>query len=162
MHLIVRRYEPGDEHGVIRVFASSVRTIAPAKYSEEQVRAWLAGRRDPIAWAKRMRNRVTFVACNGNAIVGWIEMEADGHVDFLYCSAEAAGKSVAGGLYDALLPVARELGLRRLFSEASHFAESFFSKRGWTVDAREVVVRETIEIARARMSLVLPEKKPAP
>ena len=152
-NVIVRKYEAGDEHAAIGVFEQSVREIGPAKYSAEQVAAWLSGNGDPKAWAMRMLGRETFVALDGGRVVGWIEMENDGHVDFLYCSPEAAGQGVAGALYDALLARAREMRLPRLFSEASRFAESFFLKRGWKLDAREVVERQGIEIQRARMSL---------
>lgn len=153
--MIVRRYEAGDEHAAIGVFVQSVRVIGPSKYSTAQVDAWLSAHRDPQAWAMRMLGRETFVALDGGRVVGWIEMENDGHVDFLYCSPEAAGQGVAGALYDELLARVREMRLPRLFSEASRFAEPFFLKRGWKVDAHEVVVRQGIEIQRARMSLEL-------
>ena len=160
--MIIRRYKAGDEDGAIDVFLRSVRELGPAKYSQEQVCAWIAGRRDPALWAARMSGRETFVACDDERIIGWIEMESDGHLDFLYCAPEAAGKGVAGALYDVLIARAHENGLGRLFAEASRFAEPFFLKRGWSIDAREAVVREGVEIERARMSLVLtgPERGP--
>ena len=103
-----------------------------------------------------MRENETFVAVRDDDVpVGWIELETDGHVEMLYCAPEAAGSGVAAQLYAEAEALARERGLTHLTTDASRFAESFFCKHGWRVDARETVTRFGVSIQRARMTKTL-------
>ena len=154
----IRPYQPGDEQAIVAVFLRSILELGPAKYSDKQVKAWTAcapQQADSEAWGERMRSRETLVAVEGEKILGWIELVRSGHLDMLYCAPEAAGRGVADELYAAIVARARELGVASLFTEASLFAESFFRKHGWKLDEREVVIRNDVEIPRARMSLEL-------
>ena len=157
----IRRYREGDAEPLCVLFFRSVREVGPAKYDDAQVRAWAHDVPDATAWGERMRENETFVAlANGDVHVGWIELEADGHVEMLYCAPEAAGRGVAASLYSAAEAVAHERGLSRLTSAASRFAESFFCKHGWAVDERETVTRFGVGIQRARMSKSLQTDRP--
>lgn len=152
----VRRYRDGDAAALCDIYFRSVREVGPAKYDDAQVRAWAHEMPDATAWGKRMRENGTFVAVrNGDVPVGWIELEADGHVEMLYCAPEAAGHGVAARLYAVAEALARERGLAKLTTAASRFAESFFAKHGWAVDERETVTRSGVGIQRARMSKTL-------
>jgi len=152
----IRRYREDDAAALCELFFRSVREVGPAKYSDAQVRAWAHDVPDAAAWGRRMRKNDTFVAVrDGHVPVGWIELVTDGHVEMLYCAPEAAGGGVAAQLYAAAEALARERGLMHLTTAASRFAESFFRKHGWTVDARETVTQFGVEIPRARMSTIL-------
>ena len=157
MDITIRGYREGDAKALIDVFERSVRTIAPSKYSDLQVAAWLSPRRDVVAWNRRILPREAYVAQRKDGrLVGWIEMELDGHVDMLYLGPEAAGKGVGDMLYAVLLAGARKLGIKKMHTEASRFAESFFRRHGWRVEKREAIMRGGIAIDRARMSIELP------
>ena len=153
--MTVRRYRETDAAALCEIFFRSVREVGLAKYDDAQVRAWAHDVPDAAAWGKRMHANETFVAVRDDVPVGWIEMEADGHVDMLYCAPEAAGRGVAAQLYAAAEGLAHERGLARLTTAASRFAESFFRKQGWNVDERETVTRFGVGIQRARMSKTL-------
>ena len=153
MDISIRGYRDGDAPALIEVFERSVRVLAPAKYSDMQVAAWLSGSRDARVWNRRILDREAYVAEKRDGrIVGWIEMENDGHLEFLYCSPDAAGKGIADMLYAVLIAGARKLGVKKLNTEASRFAESFLSRHGWRVDRRESIHRAGIRIDRALMS----------
>jgi putative acetyltransferase len=66
-------------------------------------------------------------------VLAFGDLEADGHIDFLYAAPEAVGKGVAAALYDELETAARERGIARLYSEASEAARRLFLKKGFTV-----------------------------
>jgi putative acetyltransferase len=154
--MTVRRYREGDAAALCDIFFRSVRELGPAKYDAAQVRVWAPDVPDTVAWGRRMRENATFVAVHDDgAPAGWIELEANGHVEMLYCAPDAAGRGVAALLSAAAERVARERGLTRLTTDASRFAESFFLKQGWTVDEHETVTRFGVEIQRARMSKTL-------
>ncbi|HET9028556.1 MAG TPA: GNAT family N-acetyltransferase [Candidatus Aquilonibacter sp.] len=152
----VRSYQLGDAPALIELFERSVRDVGPARYSPAQVSAWLRGARDPQHWHERLAEREAYIAQTPDGtVLGWIEMELDGHLDYLYCAPEATRSGVADVLYAVLIAGARKLGITRLTTEASRFAESFFSRHGWQLDRREVITRDGVEIDRARMSVAL-------
>lgn len=157
MHFTIRGYRTGDASALIEVFERSVAGLAPAKYSDMQVAAWLSGTRDARTWHARIHPREAYVAEGTHGrLLGWIEMELDGHLDFLYCVPEAARTGIADTLYAVLVAGARKLGVKRLHTEASTLAESFFLRHGWSLDARETITRAGVAIPRARMSYRIP------
>jgi putative acetyltransferase len=81
--------------------------------------------------------RYVFVATNGDGrIVGYVDLEADGHIDHLYCLPEAVGQGVASALYDHLEALAEFQGINEIRVEASEAARRFFEKKGFAVTAR--------------------------
>ncbi|MGC2404893.1 MAG: GNAT family N-acetyltransferase, partial [Candidatus Cybelea sp.] len=150
----IRPYKPGDEDALVRVFRRAVFEMASSKYQEPQIRAWLTCGPTSASPRDDILNRDGFVAIGGGEILGWIELFEDSHIDRFYCVPEVCGKGVADDLYAAALDWAQSRGIKRLYCEASLFAESFFGRHGWSVDGRETVVCEGIEIECARMSVV--------
>ena len=156
MDFKIRAYEEEDAQGLIDLFERSVSRIGPAKYKTEQVAAWLGGSRDAGTWNARILPREAYVAHDPRGrLLGWIEMDLDGCIDYLYCAPEASRQGVADVLLTVLLVGARKLGIRKCTTAASLFAESFFRRNGWTVTQWETINREGIELPRARMSLVV-------
>jgi putative acetyltransferase len=149
----IRRFRDSDTAGLIALFKRSVLELGPKKYSVEAAREWAGGEKNVDGWRERMQQSETFVAEDENGeLLGWIEFERDGHLDMLYCSPEAAGTGVAQQLYDVALKRAREMNIERFFAEASRFSEPFFLKNGWTIEFREALLRNGVEIPRARMA----------
>ncbi|HEY1655541.1 MAG TPA: GNAT family N-acetyltransferase [Candidatus Tumulicola sp.] len=156
---VVRRFESPDAASVCEIFFRSVREVGPAKYEPAQLEAWAPRLPDPETWRRRCLELVTFVADDdAGETVGWIAMTREGCVDMLYCLHEATRRGIASELYVAVERSALDLGLPRLTARASAFAESFFKKRGWTVDERETVDCNGTPIERAVMSKILPRR----
>ena len=155
MAVIIRRFRLGDEIALAHIFQRSVSTIASAKYREDQVAAWLQSGPGGDELRERMRSREAFVAEDGGELIGWIDLLPNGHIDMLYCIPERSRGGIAEMLYAEVEKRARAMGISRLHSEASLFAEAFFKRHGWEVDERERVVRLGVTIVRARMSVAL-------
>ena len=136
----IRYYEAGDALQIARLFYETVRSVNRAHYSEEQVQAWAPEAPDPEAWHARMADRLTFVAEGGGEVVGFAELEEDGHLGMLYVRKDAVGRGVGRRFYRAVEREARGLGLGRIFTEASITARPFFERRGFRV-VREQTVR---------------------
>lgn len=60
------------------------------------------------------------------------DLEADGHIDHLFCRPDVAGTGVTSALYDRLENIGRDLGLQLLYVEASEPARRFFERKGFT------------------------------
>ena len=138
----IRDYQAPDAPKIARLFYETVRSVNRADYSEEQVRAWAPGLPDREEWHARMAGRRTLVAEEGGEVVGFAELEEDGHLDTLYLRKDAVGRGVGRRLHEAIEREARALGLGKIFTEASITARPFFERRGFrVVRERTVTVR---------------------
>ena len=152
---VVRDYEPGDAEPICRLFYETVRTVNLGDYSPEQVRAWAPEIPDPAAWHERMSGRHTLVADEGGEIVGFAELEESGHLDMLYCRADAVGRGVGSLLYAAVEGRARGLDLARISTEASITARPFFGRHGFAVLRRNTVWQEGTALTNFSMQKAL-------
>jgi putative acetyltransferase len=134
----VRPYRDGDADALAAVFERAVRAIGPRDYSPAQVEAWIG----PEPRAGRFRaamadGRSCWVALDdAQRVTAFVDLEPDGHIDFLFADPEVAGRGAASDLLDVLERTARERGLTRLYVEASEAARRFLLKRGYEVERR--------------------------
>ena len=112
MTFTIRRYEAADAGAVADVFFRSVREVAASDYDEAQRMAWMPELRSAgqiHGWAGD--GRLVLVAVDdGDRVVAFTDLEADGHVGHLFCAPEAAGRRVAARLCDAVEAAARAQG----------------------------------------------------
>src|SRR4051794_35205999 len=83
-NLGIRNYEAGDAPEIVRLFFETVRSVNRADYSEEELHAWAPSVPDPDEWHSRMVGRWTLVAEESGEVLGFAELESDGHLDMLY------------------------------------------------------------------------------
>lgn len=153
--VIVRDYGRGDARDICRLFYETVRTVKLGDYSPDQVRAWAPDPPDPDAWHARMSGRHTLVAEGDGEVVGFAELEEDGHLDMFYCRWDVVGRGVGSLLYAAVEDKAGDLGLDRIFTEASITARPFFERKGFAVLGRNTVVRRGVELTNFSMEKFL-------
>lgn len=132
---VIRRYRKADASALAQLYFDSVRTLGPRRYTSEQVLAWAPAPADPaIVHARAADGRHTLVVASADGtVLGYGDLEQDGHIDHLYCRPEAAGSGIASALLDALTAQATASGIQHLFVEASELARGLFEKRGFTV-----------------------------
>lgn len=155
--MTVRPYRPEDAAAVAEVMFRSVREVARDDYSAAQVEAWLPDLPTEEGVARRVADgRRTWVATDAHgAVVGYIDLEADGHIDHLFCAPGAVGRGVGSRLYEAVARAAAEQGLRRLRVEASESARRLFERKGFVLEERRVQERRGVSIHNYAMSKVL-------
>jgi putative acetyltransferase len=159
----LRGFAPGDGVQLADVFFRSVREAALADYSPAQLRAWAPVAPDP-AWieARAADGRFLVVAVNADEeIVGYADLEADGHVDHTYCRPDVVGRGVGARLYDRLEEHARSAGIERLFVEASEPARRLFARKGFAVLRRQDLVVRGVAIHNYVMEKHLRPEPPA-
>jgi putative acetyltransferase len=152
----IRDYAASDAPEIARLFFETVRSVNRADYSEEQVETWAPGVPDPKEWHARMNGRRTLVAEEGGKVVGFAELEGDGHLDMLYAREDAVGWGVGRGLYEAVEREARSQGRGRIFTEASITARPFFERRGFRMVREESVVVRGVSMTNFVMEKDLP------
>lgn len=129
----IRAYSEADLDALIELFAGSVRRVASRDYSPAQIEAWAPVAVNREHWATRLGSRPTYVAEAGGQIVGFSDLEPDGHIDMLFVHADHQGQGVARALLDHIHARAHEKGIDRLFTEASITARPFFERSGFEV-----------------------------
>jgi putative acetyltransferase len=144
MAVTIRPYAPRDAIAAAQLYLRSVEAIGPRDYTAAQVDAWASLAPTPEQLHARFSDgRAVFIAADAaDAPAGFMDLEADGHIDMLYCAPKAVGAGVAAALYEAVETLARDRGVARLYSEASEAARRFFLKRGFVV-----LHRRDLEIA---------------
>jgi putative acetyltransferase len=134
----IRSYQAKDATELPAIFRRAVRAIAPRDYSPAQVAAWAS--RTPSAehiHALYTDGRTALIATDDDdRPIAFGDVEADGHINMLYCAPEAAGTGIASALYERIEQEMRRRRVRRAHVEASEAARRFFLKMGFAVVAR--------------------------
>jgi putative acetyltransferase len=148
----IRAFHPDDAPTLLTLFRDTIRRVNARDYSPGQIRAWASDEIDAAEWAARFAGRFVAVAESGGRIVGFAELETDGHIDRFYVSADHQRLGVGRALLGAIAEEARRLGIGRLFTEASVTARPFFERQRFEILAPQVVVSRGVEFRNDRMS----------
>ena len=134
----IRPYRDADAAGLAIVFERSVRAIASRDYSPAQIEAWIGTEPREARFREKMGDgRRCWVAVDTTGrVTAFVDLEADGHIDFLFTDPDVAGRGVTTALLEVLEQAARDDGVPRLYVEASEPARRFFLKRGYSVVQR--------------------------
>ncbi|MEH1990972.1 GNAT family N-acetyltransferase [Nostoc sp.] len=109
-------------------------------YTEEQVAAWAPANMDIEVWIKSLGSKFTYVA-EEDKIIGFGELEANGHIDRFYCHKDFQRKGVGKKILEQIELKAKSLGVEKLFTEASITAKPFFESQGFIVIKKQEVER---------------------
>ncbi|MEI8288340.1 MAG: GNAT family N-acetyltransferase [Verrucomicrobiota bacterium] len=146
-----RQYEPADLPQVIEVYSTSIRCLAAAYYTADQLAAWAPAIPDVARWQQRLDLLHTFVAEENGVLAGFASYEKSGHLDFLFTHPEFARRGVATQLYLKVESALRAAGVPEMFTEASLAARPFFEHHGFRLDAEELVECRGARLRRFRM-----------
>lgn len=147
----IRRFKPGDEAALFRVFFTAIHEVAVRDYSREQVAAWAPADFDVGLWASRMQEIQPFVAVLGNEIVGYADVQDYGYIDHFFVSGSYPRQGIGTRLMVRIHDEAQSLGLTELTSNVSKTAEPFFVLHGFHVVERGFPVRRGVTLQNALM-----------
>jgi len=121
-----------DARAVEAIMLAAIREIGSRRYSAEQIEAW-HGRATNFDVAARVdAGASVLVAADSDDVpVAYALIERDGHFDHLYCHPRHSGNGLGTRLIAAAEDLAAQLGVRRLFTEASELAAPVFERAGY-------------------------------
>ncbi|GAP94859.1 GNAT family N-acetyltransferase [Leptolyngbya sp. NIES-2104] len=137
--MLIRLFRPEDADQIATLFHETVREVNVRDYSIAQVQAWSPDDLYFRDWAIVCTERFTYVAESEGRILGFGELEADGHIDCFYCHKDYQRCGIGRSVYQAIEFKAHEMNVDRLFTEASITAKPFFQSLGFTVIAEQEV-----------------------
>jgi putative acetyltransferase len=149
--MIIRRFQPGDEAALFRVYYSAIHLIASRDYTREQIDAWAPKEPDMELWKKRMKGICPFVVELGSQIVGYADVQSNGYIDHFFVSGTHPRQGIGTLLMNRIHEEALKLGVTELTSNVSKTAEPFFSLHGFFVVERGFPVVRGVALQNALM-----------
>ena len=137
----VRTYEISDTKQIVKLFYDTVHEVNIRDYTKAQVDAWAPANIDLETWTKSLNSKYTFVAEEADKILGFGELEASGHIDCFYCHKDFQRQGVGRIILGKIDAKARSLGIKKLYTEASITAKTFFESQGFMVVKKQEVER---------------------
>lgn len=138
--MIVREYRTEDCQALAKLFYDTVHTVNAKDYSKEQLDVWASGRVDLEAWDRSLREHFSFVAAEGETVVGFGDIDKTGYLDRLFVHRDYQKRGVATALCDRLEQAVQGT----VVTHASITARPFFEKRGYRVVKEQQVERQGI------------------
>ena len=151
MNATIREVNDGDYAAIGRLFFDTVRSINLQDYTPQQVAAWAPAVWPAEDWRRRLAGQVVLVAVEESVLVGFISVEKNGHIDFLFVHKDRQRQGIASALLACALEQAHLLNLSRVFTESSITAKPFFERHGFLVTKPEDVVRHGVTLRRYHM-----------
>jgi len=147
----IRRYKVGEESDIWNLFYDTVHQVNSRDYTPEQIEAWAPSLDAPQNWVFRLQQKRPFVAVQEGRILGFAELENNGHIDCFYCAYDFQRKGVGSALFSMIEDEAKHLGLSKLFTEASITAVKFFKSQGFEVSREQVVRHNDVDFTNYEM-----------
>jgi N-acetylglutamate synthase-like GNAT family acetyltransferase len=127
----VRTYKSEDAEEIAELFYQTVRTICGKDYTPKQVEAWAPEDASIEKWRARLTSKNTLVAVEEGKVLGFAELESDGHIDCFYCHHAYQRRGVGSLLFSSIEEIAKEIGVSMLFADVSITAKKFFEAQGF-------------------------------
>lgn len=137
--ILIRKYRPGEETILRKLFFDTIRNINIKDYSKEQVLAWAPEDYDKNDWSQRIRSTNPFVALIGNKIVGFADIQDDGYIDHFFCHWQHQGEGIGKMLMQTLVHEGEKEGFKQFYSNVSITAKPFFERFGFRVLKKQEV-----------------------
>lgn len=153
--MLIRPYVPGEEIALLKIFQSSVRSLAARDYTPQQIDAWSPQdyTEDMQAqWKERIRVNRPWIAEIDGELAGFADLQPSGYIDQFFVAAPHAGKGVGTALMAHLEQAAREQGIVRLFAHVSLTAQPFFVRHGFQIEEERQPVVRGVALRNAVMS----------
>ncbi len=143
--MIIREFKDDDTEAIVHLFTETVRKINSRDYSKEQIEVWAPQNPDLAKWRNRLAETITFVAEVDQRIIGFAQLENNGHIDCFYVAHDFVDKGVGTKLLLEIEEWAKSLNITRLFGEASITAKPFFLGKGFKVIKEQFVELQGVQ-----------------
>jgi len=127
----IRDFRMADSKEIADLFHGSVHSLDAENFSAEELEAWAPTPPDYSHWRERLIVKKPYVAERKGMIIGFIELEDDGHIDCFYTHRDFQRQGVGSALYRHLLKEADDREIHDLYVEASAIARPFFEREGF-------------------------------
>ena len=154
-NILIRDFKISDSQKIIELYQNTVHKINIRDYTQKQINAWAPLKPDRDTVSKILKADFTFVAELNNEIIGFSQLDFDGHIGCFYCHHNFQRMKIGSALMNKIENTAKELKIRRLYSEVSITALPFFEKHGFVTLKKQQVKRFGVLIPNSIMEKIL-------
>lgn len=129
----IGKYKAEYARQVTDLFHDTIHATASADYTPEELEAWAPTPMDYEYWAQRLLAKDPFVVIDTGRILGFGELEPDGHIDCFYVHKDHQRRHIGVTLMHKIEAVALRNGDTRLHLASSITAKPFFERMGFSV-----------------------------
>ena len=161
--MLIRPYTHADLGAVAQLFTDAIHGLAVSHYDEVQRAAWAPRPPDLSLWERRLKPIQVLVAQdaeNGDALLGFIGYENNGHIDLMFTSPTAARRGIASRLLGRAEAALRTFDVQELFTEASLLGRPFFERQGFTVKEEQHIELRGAQFRRFAMVKAMAHSQP--
>ena len=145
-----------DAAATLTVFLEAITETEAADYSLGQIAAWARPEQRTVSeWDRAMQARDSYVALLDKQIVGFSDVDPEGHIDMMFVSPRHSRRGVSSALLTHLHGHARAHGIRNLSADVSITARPFFEKHGFTVVTTQHPMTAGVPMTNFRMTEML-------
>ena len=138
--ITIRLYNEADAAFLAAIYFNTIHKINAKDYSPEQLDAWApTSSLEREGWMRKWEKLPPIVAVIDNEIVGFAELEDNGHIDCFYCHHEHQGCGVGSALINEIERRAKNNKIDKIFAEVSITAKPFFEIKGFVVKKEQAV-----------------------
>ncbi len=153
--MVIRDVKISDLAEISRLFYETVHQVNIQDYSAEQLVAWAPSVYAPSYWQERFENMQVYIAEDLGQVVGFAELETNGHIDCFYVHHQRQRCGVGTRLMAQLELDARAQSIPRLFSEVSLTACPFFERQGFKIERQLERLYRGVEFKQFLMAKLL-------
>ena len=117
----------------LEFFQSSIRELASADYTTEQIEVWAGASCDLEKWFKRIRELKPFVVEIDGIIVAYADLQPDGYIDHFFVAGKYSRQGLGSLLMSHIIENAIAKGITTLNAEVSVNAQNFFASFGFVI-----------------------------
>lgn len=150
-------YYSGQYEQIANVFHSAITVTAATLYSEDQCTAWAGRHVNLDHWRIRCDFKRPFVSILDGRVVGFIELDSDGHIDCHYVHPDYNRQGIGSQLLLHVIKLCDARQIDRTYVEASHIAKGLYLKHGFQVVRPNIVRINDIEIPNWVMQRARPD-----
>ena len=151
----LRPYQPGEAAELYCLYHATIRRVNRRDYTQPQVEAGAPDQPDMGRWKSKLVSEDVVVAEIAGVIVGFCSWDATGYLDFLYVHHAHQRQGIAQSLYNTCERRMREIGLQRIYTQASVTAQPFFIRQGFTLVKHQIVHVRGVDLPNAVMEKFL-------
>ena len=146
MNITTRDYHEEDAPFLAAIYFNTIHHVNIKDYSQVQVDAWAPQNTlETASWIQKWHRIKPIVALLNEKIVGFVELEDNGHIDCFYCHHEHQGCGIGRILMQAAETKAKNISVQKIFAEISITARPFFEAMGFKiVKAQQVTIRDVV------------------
>jgi putative acetyltransferase len=145
---VIRTFRPGDEHALRAIHLASITKLGRLAYNPAQVAAWASKTREAAEWLEwhLFGDRITIAFTDSGEAAAFALLEADGHLDMLYCHPNHVRRGHALRLVEEASAFGRRSGLSMITTDASELARPVFVAAGYKIERRQDFLLDGVPI----------------